>query len=199
MQTSPLLFEIKNKDGYVNSEFYRGNSDKGVIYMHGVGGGTHGPSNTYHPLAEGLLESGISSLLINCRYDSDLEECVSDLLACIEYLDDVEKISRIGLMGWSFGGAVVISAGVMDQRVNTIVTVASQSLGTEHVADLTPRPLLVIHGTGDRTLTYQCSVDIDKRAKEPKKLVLFPGADHGISQNSKEMFELVRNWFLDHL
>ena len=65
------ILKIKNRDGYVKCEFYKADSDKAVIYMHGVGGGTHGPSNIYHPLAEDLLKSGISSLLIDCRYDSD--------------------------------------------------------------------------------------------------------------------------------
>lgn len=199
MQVSPLLFEVKNRDGYVKCEFYRGTTDKGVIYMHGVGGGTHGPSDIYHPLAEDLLKEGISSLLINCRYDSEMEECISDVLACIDYLDMEGKINRIGLIGWSFGGAVVITAAAMDGRVKTVVTVASQSYGTDQVGKIAPRSILLIHGTGDRTLTYQCSVDIAKRAREPKKIVLFEGADHGISQNNSEMYDLVRGWFLENL
>ncbi|CAJ35183.1 alpha/beta hydrolase [Methanocella arvoryzae] len=199
MQISPLQFEVKNRDGYVRCEFYEGGSDKGVIYMHGVGGGTHGPSDIYHPLAEDLQKSGISSLLINCRYDSALDECISDLLACIEYMDQELHIDKIGLIGWSFGGAVVISAAALDQRVRTVVTVASQSYGTDGVADIAPRPVLLIHGTGDKTLTYRCSVDIARRAGEPKKLVLFENADHGISQNRKEMYDLIRNWFLENL
>ncbi|WP_424357213.1 alpha/beta hydrolase [Methanocella sp. MCL-LM] len=199
MQASAIKFDLKNRDGYVRCEFFKGNTDKGVIYMHGVGGGTHGPSNIYHPMADDLQKSGISSLLIDCRYDSVLEECISDILACIEYLDNQEHINRIGLIGWSFGGAVVISAAAADERVKTVVTVASQSYGTNDVSDIAPRPVLLIHGTSDKTLTYQCSVDIAKRAKEPKKLILFEGADHGISQNSKEMYDLVRSWFLENL
>lgn len=199
MWTEALQFEIKNRDGYIRCELYKGATDKGVIYMHGVGGGTHGPSNIYHPLAEDLLKSGISSLLINCRYDSELDECISDVLACIDWMDKEQKIDKIGLIGWSFGGSVVISAAAADKRVKTVVTVASQSYGTMDVDEIAPRSILIIHGTGDKTLTYQCSVDIAKRAKEPKKLVLFEGADHGISQDKKELYSLVRTWFLEHL
>jgi hypothetical protein len=60
MQISPVRFEIKNRDGYVKCEFYNSGSYKGIIYMHGVGGGTHGPSNIYHPLAEELQKFEIS-------------------------------------------------------------------------------------------------------------------------------------------
>lgn len=199
MPVSPVLFEIRNKDGYVGCEFFRGASKKGVIYMHGVGGGTHGPSNIYHPLAEDLLSSGISSLLINCRYDSELIECISDVIACIDYLGREYKISDIGLIGWSFGGAVVISATAQDMRVKTVVTVASQSYGTKGVSSIAPRPLLLIHGTGDRTLSSECSVDIAKRAGEPKKLLLFEGADHSISQDKEEMYKVIRDWFIKYL
>jgi len=197
--TTPAFFEIENRGGYVKCELYKGTTDKGVIYMHGVGGGTHGPSDIYHTLAMDLLKSGISSLLIDCRYDSDLGECVSDVEACIDYLDKKEKICKIGLIGWSFGGAVVISAAALDPRVRTVVTVASQTFGTRHVDRIAPRPILLIHGTGDKTLDFHCSTDIEERAGEPKKLVLFEGADHGISQYQDQMYRLIRDWFLEHL
>jgi fermentation-respiration switch protein FrsA (DUF1100 family) len=103
------------------------------------------------------------------------------------------------LIGWSFGGAVVISAAARDKRVKTVVTVASQSYGTDGVRKIAPRPILLIHGTDDKTLTYECSVDIAKRAGEPKKLALFEGADHGISQDRDELFKMARDWFLKYL
>jgi hypothetical protein len=199
MQATYTQLEIKNKDGYVQCEFYKADSDKAVIYMHGVGGGTHGPSNIYHPLAEDLQKSGISSLLILCRNESDMDECISDVLACSDYLYKKFNINKIGLIGWSFGGAVVVSAAAADSRVKTVVTVASQSYGTHGVVKIAPRPILIIHGTGDKTLSYECSVDIADRAGQPKKLVLFPGADHSISQNKDEMYELIRDWFREHL
>ncbi len=155
MPDAHVTFNIKNRDGDVRCEFYQADSDKGVIYMHGVGGGTHGPSNIYHPLAEDLRESGISSLLIDCRYDSNLVACISDVLACIDYLDKNYRIDKIGLIGWSFGGAVVIAAAVADPRVKTVITVASQSSGTKDVGRIAPRPILLIHGTGDNTLNYR--------------------------------------------
>jgi hypothetical protein len=196
--SSVMQFDILNQGGKITCEFYRANSDRAVIYMHGVGGGTHGPANIYHPLAEDMLKGNISSLLINCRYHSDLEECISDVLACINYLDEYYHMGCIGLIGWSFGGAVVISAAAREKRVRTVVTVASQEYGTQDV-DKIGASLLLIHGTADNTLSYSCSVHISERAREPKKLVLFPGADHGISQYRDEMFDLVKDWILERL
>ena len=59
MQVSPELLKIQGRGGYIHIELYRGMSDRGIIYMHGVGDGTHGPSHIYHPLAEDLLQSCI--------------------------------------------------------------------------------------------------------------------------------------------
>ena len=43
-------------------------------------------------------------------------------------------------------------------------------------------PLLVAHGTTDEVLPDACSRDIHRRAKEPKRLVLYPGCRHGLDQ-----------------
>jgi dienelactone hydrolase len=191
-------FDIPNRGGKIQCEFYRASSDKAVIYIGGVGGGTHGPANIYHSLAESLLSVDISSLLIDCRFNSDLSECISDMQACIDYLDHEYHMGRIGLIGWSFGGAVVVSVAAEDERVKAVVTVASQSFGTDGAGRM-QASILLLHGTGDRTLPYGCSEDIAARARGEKKLVLFPGADHGISQYRDEMFDLVREWLIAHL
>jgi uncharacterized protein len=53
-----------------------------------------------------------------------LEECVHDLLAGIEALGQ-RGIERVVLVGWSFGGAVVLSVGVAIDAVVEVATVAS--------------------------------------------------------------------------
>ena len=141
-------FEIANKNGKIRCEFYHAGSDRAVIYMHGVGGGTHGPANIYHPLAEELAKDNISSLLIECRYNCVRNECISDILACIDYLEKQYHQKCIGLIGWSFGGVVVIAVAAMDKRVKTVVTVASQSSGSGDV-DKMHASIMLLHGTGE--------------------------------------------------
>lgn len=46
------------------------------------------------------------------------------------------------------------------------------------VAEISPRPLLVIHGTADRVVPAVLSERLFARAREPKKLWLIPGAGH---------------------
>jgi dienelactone hydrolase len=194
-----MLFEITYHGGKIKCEFYKADTNAAVIFMGGAGGGRYGPLNIYRPLAQDLQKHGISGLLINCRHDNDLKECILDILACINYLDNKYHMNDIGLVGWSFGGAVVISAAARDKRVKTVATIASQLYGTKDVDKISPSSILLIHGMADKTLPYECSVAIEEVAKEPKRILLYPGGDHGISQHRDEMYEAIKSWLVEKL
>lgn len=94
------------------------------------------------------------------------------------------------LVGWSFGGAVVISAGAASDLVVGVATVASQSYGADAVEELAPeKSLLLIHGTADRVLPYEIARNLYARAGEPKELVLYPDDNHGMQGHRSEMLE----------
>jgi len=68
-------------------------------------------------------------------------------------------VERVVLVGWSFGSAVVISAGAGSERVVGVATVGSQTYGTNDVGGLSPeKALLLIHGTADRSLPAELSL-----------------------------------------
>ena len=46
------------------------------------------------------------------------------------------------------------------------------------VAGISPRPVLFIHGTKDRTIPFSMSEALFEKAKEPKKFLKVEGADH---------------------
>jgi len=57
----------------------------------------------------------------------------------------------------------------------------ARSTGTplEAVAHISPRPILLIHGTGDKAIPFQASQTLFARAGQPKSLWLAPKAGHG--------------------
>ena len=59
---------------------------------------------------------------------------------------------------------------------------------------LAPRPLLVVHGKSDTRLPYSCGVQIHASAKEPKKLVLYEGAEHRLEECRDELEGLLEQW-----
>ena len=154
--------------------------DLAVLWVFGAGGGFHGPAGgLYDRLGAQVAADGVASLQVAYRRPADLAECVLDVLVALAHLADRGR-TRVVLVGHSFGGAVVITAGAASDAVVAVAALSSQSAGTGAVPAVSPRPLFVAHGEADEVLPARCSRDIYARALEPKRLVLYPGCRHGL-------------------
>jgi dienelactone hydrolase len=118
---------------------------------------------------------------------------VQDVLLGLDWLGS-EGRRRVVLVGHSFGGAVVITAGAATEVVIAVAALSSQTRGTEAVGELAPRPLLVAHGTADEVLPDSCAKDIHRRAREPKDLTLYPGCRHGLDQCREALDRDLLGW-----
>ena len=141
--------EIHTPEGMIKGLLHKAEGARGAILMVGdAGGGLDGPAGLYEPLAERLQKAGITALRIDYREPDDLRESIYDALAGIEAVRQ-QGAERVALLGWSFGGAVVITAGVASNLVVGVATIACQNFGAEMAADLSPKSLLIMHGTDD--------------------------------------------------
>ena len=86
-----------------------------------------------------------------------------------------------------------------DPRIASIATLATQTNGAEHVAQLAPRPLLLVHGLEDVRLLPGCSRHLYQLAGEPKRLALLEDATHSLRQRREDVRTLVRDWFAETL
>jgi alpha-beta hydrolase superfamily lysophospholipase len=171
-----------------------------AIYVGGALGGLDGPANAvYVRLAADLAGGarGLSGLRLHYREPGEFTECVLDVLAGISFLKGIGA-QRIVLVGHSFGAAVAIKAGELSDRVAGVAALSPQLYGTRTVARLAPKALLLVHGTADRVLDHAASKDIYERAGEPKRLVLYEGADHTLSPCEDELFELLCAWLREN-
>ena len=176
------------------------NGAPAVVWVGGSGGGLDGPAGGMYPrLAGRLTAQGIASLRLHYRRPNELEDCVMDTLIGVEYLALKCGYRSIALVGHSFGGAVVISAGALSDTVTAVVAMSSQTYGTELAPRVSPRPLLLVHGLADEIVPDACSLDIFSRAKEPKALHLYPGCRHGLDECREEVDEVVVGWLLQQL
>jgi dienelactone hydrolase len=166
-----------------------------VVMVAGVFGGTDGPSRAYPALAYQLQAAGIAALRLDYRVPTNMNECVYDLDAGLDALRRM-GFARFALVGWSLGGAVVISSGVAHADVLGVATLASQTAGAGAVGRLAPRSLLLLHGTADRVLPDACSRLLYQQAGEPKQLVLYDGDGHEFSHNHDEVVETLLMWAL---
>ncbi|KAI1371416.1 alpha/beta-hydrolase [Hypoxylon crocopeplum] len=160
-----------------------------AILLSGAGGGVVGPSSIYLSLGAKLaaLGSGIPALRLDYRYPARNRYCVADVQAAMGYLQDLYGLDRFVLVGWSFGGAPVFTVGGSDERVVACATIASQTAETDGIRRLAPRPVLLLHGTGDTTLSSSCSERLYAvyGSKGARQLELFDHDDHAFSGNAR--------------
>lgn len=171
-----------------------------VVWVGGSGGGLDGPARGMSPrLAGQLAAHGIASLRLHYRRPNELEDCVMDTLLGAEHLAQQCGYRNIALEGHSFGGAVVIAAGALSPAVTAVVAMSSQTYGTDLAPRVSPRPLLLVHGTEDEILPDACSRNIFGRAREPKELRLYPGCRHGLDECRDQVDEDVVSWLVRQL
>ncbi len=170
----------------------------GIVWVWGAMGGFDGPADgIYGDLAEKFAPE-ITSIRVDYRDPRMLRESVLDTLVGVSYLAGTGH-TRIALVGHSFGGAVVISAAPLSPLVKAVAALSSQTLGARGADRVSPRPLLLVHGEDDTRLSADCSRLIFSWAKQPKELVLYPGAGHGLRQCKDELRELLGGWLVHKL
>ena len=172
----------------------------GVVMVGGGDGGLEGPAEALYPtLGEDLAGLEIATLRVDFRvhrFPGDVEEGVADVLAEVRYLIE-QGIERVGVLGHSFGGAVVIEAAAEEPLIRSVVTLATQTAGAQRVGEIAP--LLLVHGLDDVRLSPDCSRMLHRMAGEPKQLVLLEGATHSLRQRREDVRELVRGWYVETL
>lgn len=174
-------------------------SRKGVIWVCGARGGFGGPGpGLYAQLAEEFTEQGITSLRMDYRLPNLLPECAMDLLTGVAHLEDTGH-DPVVIVGHSFGGAVVVAAGAVSKQVAGVVSLSPQTYGANMAGLVSPRPTLIVHGKADTRLPYSCGMQVYEWAKEPKRLVLYEGAEHRLEECREELADLLREWIPETL
>lgn len=190
---------LKGPAGRIHARYYPAEAAfGGVILVGGVGGGFDSPAmGLYDGLASDLPAEGLSVLRVSYRNPTHLDGSVVDVRAGIAFLRE-QGLSRIGLVGHSFGGAVVIRAAVEEPAVETVVTLATQGFGTESVNEFA-KPLLLLHGMDDEILPPFCSEHVFARAGPLAVLRRFDGAKHGLDEVAEDVREQLMRWLLEKL
>ena len=171
---------------------------RGIVWVGGARGGFEGPAGSMYKLLGDGLSPGITSIRLDYRQPNVLIECVMDTLAALSFLSGTGHTDVI-LVGHSFGGAVVIKAAPYSEVVKGVIALSSQTFGAGDVSQVSPSPILLVHGERDTVLSQESSVKIFEWAEEPKELRLIPENGHGLQESAQEIRQLVSEWLVQHL
>ena len=171
-------------------------NERVVVMCGGAMGGLLGPGNgLYHALGETFAAEGIGTIRVGYRRPNDLPACVLDVAAATD-LAHRNGGRRYVLVGHSFGGAVVVNAGIALRAMTAgVVTLSTQSAGCESAGAL-QRPLLLLHGDRDELLPVMASQAVQALAGSGELEVL-PGAGHLLTEAADHLRDRLHRWISD--
>jgi dienelactone hydrolase len=167
-----------------------------IIFVTGVDGGFIEPvDEMYSRTALTYVKKNVLSIFVTYRFPGELEPSVNDALAAVSFAR-ARGVKQIALIGWSFGGAVIINTAVQAPEVNTVIGVAPQARDTERVAEFQKQSLILFHSEMDENVPFESSGEILDSAPEyiTKKLVSFPTGDHYLTGMSEQVDAELLPW-----
>lgn len=163
-------------------------------------------------LCESLAAAGIAALRFTFRVDGDALAGLADAGGAVRLLRAHPTIpQRIGLLGWSFGGAVAAMTAGRDSRIRAAVLVATPA-ARDYFG--TAKPLAEITRTRAKVLLVRPAEDevvpagdadryaaVLTQARVAHRLMTIAGADHNFTRPAEraEMLSAVTTWLREVL
>jgi dienelactone hydrolase len=163
-------------------------------------------------LCEALATAGIAALRFTFRVAGDVIAGLADTGGAVRLLRAHPALpQRVGVLGWSFGGAVAAMAAGRDSRIRAAVLVSTPA-AREYFGDAKPlaeisrtrAKVLIVHADADEIVPPS---DADRyaavllHARVQHRLVRVAGADHNFTRPAQraEMLRTVTSWLRDAL
>ena len=166
---TPIILLTSRQDSIDCRYYHAEGAKKAVIWVGGIGGGWETSAKKLYPhMGQKLVNNGrIRSIGVHYRYPTHLDESIIDIIAGIESLEHA-GIQRVGFVGHSLGGAVVIeAAAAVPNIIRTVVTLSTPRYGAvDAVSQLRQCcSILLIHGINDDAdiLRPSCSSCVYKK------------------------------------
>ena len=163
-----------------------------VLLLPGRDGSLAGPADLYTQLAPSL--QGIAAVAqLGYRCPSSLADCRACVLDALDAFSR-QGIERVALIGWDFGGAVAIAAGAQRALVTGIACLAPDTRASDAIAAISPRRLLLAHGSSDTVIPQSASILLHTQAGHPTELALYPHETHDFIRYRTAILQRLTLW-----
>lgn len=162
-------------------------------------------NNVIRAACSALLDESIVALMFNFRgvgssegsYGGGIAE-QEDVKAAISWLVAQPEVDgdRVGLLGYSFGAAVVLPVSCVEQQVRAVALI-SPPLEPSQMSLLKDcaKPKLIICGTDDFVVPPSQVELLKRQVAEPERFEVISGADHFWWGHEVEMADKVAGFF----
>jgi pimeloyl-ACP methyl ester carboxylesterase len=199
---SDTVFEEKTlntSDGEISYRYYPAAGDRvAVVLAGGAGGGYDSPAEGLYPfLAKQLQKRGIPVFRIEFKDAPNFKRDIFDLTELLKHLQQ-ESYKFAIPVGHSKGGGVVVQVAVQYSGfVKGIITLSTQKAGAQDISMLPKEiKILMIHGLNDEKISPKATLDTYQKAKNPKQILLYEGADHNLVAAKNDLKQQLLEWLL---
>ena len=194
---------LDTTEGNMEARFYEANNPqapkRAILWLGDAYGEFDSPAEgMYDRLAERFQAFGTASLRLQYRNPGDHAQAGLDALVGAFMLQQ-QGFERVVVVGHGQGALGAVQAGLAFPSVAAVALLAPRALAAEGVERLSPKPLLVLHGTADAVIPTSVSRDLVAKAKEPKRLYYYQEADHRLTQKADAVSEDLSEWLVEQL
>jgi hypothetical protein len=198
---NPLLLDTN--EGSIEARIYQPETPRepasAIVWLGDAVGGFDSPAEgLYDRLAERFQGLGVSSLRLQYRNPADHGQSGLDALVAVFLLVN-QGFERIVVVGHGSGALGAVQAGLAFPAVTAVAAIAPAPFAAEGVEKLSPKPLLLLHGTNDAYVPTQVSREMMDKAQEPKRIYYYQGADHALSQVADAVTDELAEWLEEQL
>jgi alpha/beta superfamily hydrolase len=177
-----------------------------VCHPHSLYGGEMN-NNVVVPICQALAQASIASLRFNFRGVGASQGIFADgigeredVVAAISYLSTLEAVDkdRIGLCGYSFGGAVSLEVAPANERVKALALI-SPTISTYVPLKQYTKPKLIVCGGADQFVSIISLQRLAEELPPPNDFELVSGADHFWGGYEGKVAARITAFFVDAL
>jgi carboxymethylenebutenolidase len=117
------------------------------------------------------------------------QQTIEKLLACFDYLADQKEVSKVGVMGYCFGGTYSFNFAVCQPKIAAAVAFYGHFDHSDLELNSIQTPIMAFYGENDTALTENLS-DLAVRLQSAKKdftYKVYPGCGHAFFNDTNEL------------